>query len=106
LRRQIGASKPGRGGRRYLPYVFTEHGALMAANVLNSKRAVEASVQVVRAFVRMRNMLASNAELGKKIEALERKYDSHFKVVFDAIKKLMLPPDKPKGGIGFISKKK
>lgn len=64
-----------------MPFAFTEHGALMAANVLNSKRAVEASVQVVRAFVRMRNLLASNAELAKKIEALERKYDSHFKVV-------------------------
>ena len=78
----------------------------MAANILNSPRAVEASVQVVRAFVKMRNMLASNAQLAKKIEALEQKYDSQFKVVFTAIKKLMLPPDKPKGGIGFISKKK
>lgn len=81
LMSQIVISKTGRGGRRKLPLVFTEHGALMAANVLNSKRAVEASVQVVRAFVRMRNLLASNAELAKKIEALERKYDSHFKVV-------------------------
>lgn len=89
---QFATSKKGRGGRRKLPLVFTEHGALMAANVLNSKRAVEASVQVVRAFVRMRNMLASNAELAKKIEALESKYDSHFKVVFEAIKKLMMPP--------------
>lgn len=118
LRRQIGASntedlklqnataKQGRGGRRYLPYAFTEHGALMAANVLNSGRAVEASVQVVRAFVRMRNLLASNAELAKKVEALESKYDSQFKSIFDAIKKLMMPPDKPKGGIGFIGSKK
>ena len=117
LRRQIGtsntetlklqdaSSKEGRGGRRYLPYVFTEHGALMAANILNSSRAVEASVQVVRAFVRMRNLLASNAELAKKVEALESKYDSQFKSIFDAIKKLMTPPDKPKGGIGFIGKK-
>ena len=114
LRRQIGASNAeglmlqtatsnrGRGGRQYLPYVFTEHGALMAANVLKSNRAVDASVQVVRAFVKMRNMLASNAELAKKIEALEKKYDSQFKSVFEAIKKLMLPPVKPKGGIGFI----
>jgi len=77
----------------------------MAANVLNSKRAVEASVQVIRAFVRMRNMLASNAELARKIDALERKYDGQFKLVLTAIKKLMLPPDKPKGGIEFISKK-
>lgn len=112
LRRQIGASNEeglmlqiatsNRGGRRYLPFVFTEHGALMAANVLKSQRAVDASVQVVRAFVKMRNMLASNAELSKKIESLEKKYDAQFKSVFDAIKRLMLPPVKPKGGIGFI----
>lgn len=106
LMSQIVISKTGRGGRRKLPLAFTEHGALMAANVLNSKRAVEASVQVVRAFVKMRNMLASNDQLSKKIEALEKKYDSQFKVVFDAIRKLMLPPDKPKGGIGFVSRKK
>lgn len=106
LRSQNATSKPGRGGRRYLPFVFTEHGALMAANVLNSPRAVEASVQVVRAFVRMRNMLASNAELSKKIESLEKKYDGQFKAVFDAIKKLMMPPPKSKGGIGFVAAKK
>ncbi len=106
LMSQIVISKTGRGGRRKLPLAFTEHGALMAANVLNSTRAVEASVQVVRAFVKMRNMLASNDQLSKKIEALEKKYDSQFKVVFDAIRKLMLPPDKPKGGIGFVSRKK
>lgn len=114
MRRQFGAAyenaedagNASKRNIRYLPSAFTEHGALMAANVLKSKRAVEASVQVVRAFARMRNMLASNAELGKKIDQLERKYDSQFKVVFDAIKKLMMPPDKPKGGIGFIGKKK
>jgi ORF6N domain len=69
---------------RFLPYAFTEHGALMAANVLKSNQAVDASVQVVRAFVKMRNMLASNAELAKKIESMEKKYDARFKVVFDA----------------------
>lgn len=106
LRSQIATSKTGRGGRRYLPYVFTEHGAIMAANILNSERAVEASVQVVRAFVKLRQMLASNAELAKKVEALEKKYDAQFKVVFDAIRKLMLPPDAPKRNIGFIEKKK
>ena len=106
LMSQIVISKIGRGGRRKLPLVFTEHGALMAANVLNSPRAVEASVQVVRAFVRMRSMLASNAELSKKIESLEKKYDGQFKAVFDAIKKLMMPKDKPKGGIGFVAAKK
>lgn len=106
LRFQIGTSNKKRGGRRYLPYVFTEHGALMAANILNSDRAVEASVAVVRAFVKLRRLLASNAELSKKVEALERKYDANFKIVFDAIRKLMLPPDKPKQAIGFVEKKK
>ncbi len=103
---QIGISNKGRGGRRYLPYVFTEHGALMAANVLSSDRAVEASVQVIRAFVKLRQMLASNAELAKKVEALEQKYDANFKIVFDAIRKLMLPPEKSKQAIGFVEKKK
>jgi hypothetical protein len=93
------------GGRRYLPSVFTEHGALMAANILSSDRAVEASVQVVRAFVKLRQMLASNAELAKKVEALERKYDANFKIVFDAIRKLMVPPNKPKQAIGFVERK-
>ena len=91
---------------RFPPYVFTEHGAIMAANVLSSERAVEASVQVIRAFVKLRQMLTSNAELSKKVEALEKKYDTQFKVVFDAIKKLMMPPDKPKENIGFIGKPK
>jgi hypothetical protein len=91
---------------RYPPYVFTEHGAIMAANVLNSDTAIEASVEVVRAFVNLRRMLASNKELSQKLETLEKKYDAQFKVVFDAIRKLMLPPDNPKGKIGFVSKKK
>ena len=107
LRSQIATSSSiTYGGRRYLPYVFTEHGALMAANILKSEIAVEASVQVVRAFVKLRQILASNAELSKKVEALEQKYDANFKVVFDAIKKLMLPPDKPRQAIGFVEKKK
>jgi phage regulator Rha-like protein len=88
LRCQIGISSEGRGGRRYLPYAFTEHGALMLANVLNSERAAQTSVQVVRAFVKLRQMLASNAELARKLAALEQKYDAQFKVVFDAIRQL------------------
>jgi len=103
---QIATSNMGRGGRRKPALAFTEHGALMAANVLRSDQAVDASVQVVRAFVKMRNMLASNAELSKKIESLEKKYDAQFKSVFDAIKRLMLPPDRPKGGIGFVETSK
>jgi len=89
------------GGRRYLPYAFTEHGALMLANVLNSERAAQTSVQVVRAFVKLRQMLASNAELARKLAAMEKKYDAQFKVVFDAIRQLMSPPEKPKREIGF-----
>lgn len=90
------------GGRRKLPFVFTEHGAIMAASVLNSPRAVEASVQVVRAFVQLRQMLASNAELSRKLATLEKKYDIKFKAVFDAINELMSPSDpKKKRPIGF-----
>ncbi|MCI0621646.1 MAG: ORF6N domain-containing protein, partial [Acidobacteria bacterium] len=90
----------------YLPYAFTEHGALMLANVLNSDRAVEASVQVVRAFVRLRSLLASHAELARKLEALERKYDAQFKVVFDAIRQLMNPPEPTGRPIGYIKLQK
>ncbi len=100
LRSQSVISK-GRGGRRYLPYVFTEHEAIMAANVLNSKTAVQASVQVVRAFIRLRQMLASNAELARKLSEIERKYDAQFKVVFDAIRQLMTPPQPQRRQIGF-----
>ena len=103
LRSQFVISK-GRGGRRFLPYAFSEHGAIMAANVLNSERAVAASVQVVRAFVRLRQMLASNAELARKLEELERKYDQQFKVVFDAIRQLMTPPEPKRKQIGFHAK--
>ena len=101
---QIATSKKGRGGRRKLPLVFTEHGAIMAVNVLNSERAVQASVQVVRAFVRLRQMLVSNTELAHKLEALEGKYDRQFKVVFDAIRQLMSPPLPGRKQIGFRSR--
>jgi len=96
LRCQIGTSNEGRGGRRYLPFAFTEHGALMLANVLNSERAAQTSVQVVRAFVRLRQMLASNAELARKLDAMEKKYDARFRIVFNAIRRLMSPPPEPK----------
>jgi hypothetical protein len=88
----------------HLPYAFTEHGALMLANVLNSERAAQTSVQVVRVFVRLRQMLASNAELARKLAALEQKYDAQFKVVFDAIRQLMSPPAKPKRKIRRIKR--
>jgi len=88
---QFATSSSSHGGRRKPPLVFTEHGALMAANILKSDRAVEASVQVVRAFVKLRGMLASNVELAHKLDELERKYDQQFKIVFDAIRQLMTP---------------
>src|ERR1051325_2097734 len=74
---------------KYLPYAFTEHGALMAANVLNSPRAVEMSVVIIKTFVRLRQMLASNADLARRLDTLERKYDGRFKIVFAAIRGLM-----------------
>lgn len=102
LRSQIVISN-GRGGRRYLPYAFTEHGVLMAANVLNSPRAIQASVSVVEAFVKLRRMALSVEAVARKVAELERKYDKQFKVVFDAVRRLMTPPDPPRGRIGFTS---
>ena len=90
------------GGRRHPPMVFTEHGALMLASVLKSRTAVQVSIRVVQAFVQLREMLAANRDLAKKLEALESKYDRQFKVVFDAIRELMEPPpERPKGRLGF-----
>ena len=100
MRSQFATSKIGRGGRRYLPYVFTEHGALMLANILNSPTAVASSIQVVRAFINLRQMLSSQAELARKLDLLERKYDHQFKVVFDAIRELTLIPEQPRKRIG------
>ena len=101
LRSQIATTKSGRGGRRSPPAAFTEHGAVMLASVLNSPTAVEASIQVVRAFVRLREILATHRDLARKVEALERKYDARFRVVFDAIRELMEPPDPLRKRIGF-----
>ncbi len=85
-----------------LPYAFTEHGAIMAANVLKSARAAQVSIMVVRTFVRLRQMVLSHAELARRLDELERKYDAQFRVVFDAIRELMEPlPAAPKGRIGF-----
>jgi hypothetical protein len=85
-----------------LPYAFTEHGALMLAAVLNSSTAVNASIEVVRAFVRLREMLSAHGELGRRLDQLERKYDGQFRVVFQAIRELMLPAkEKPRRRIGF-----
>ena len=101
LKSQIVISSWG-GARRAAPYAFTEQGVSMLSSVLRSKRAVMANVEIMRAFVRLRQMLASNVALARKLAALEKKYDAQFKVVFDAIRELMTPPDpKRKRPIGF-----
>ena len=111
LRSQIVTSK-GRGGRRYLPFVFTEHGAIMAATVLNSPLAVEMSVFVVRAFVKLREMLSTHKELSRKIEELEQKFGVHDEAIiglFEAIRQLsqlMEPPAEKRKQIGFKTDKK
>src|SRR5437667_8120133 len=83
------------------PMAFTEHGVAMLSSVLRSPRAVQVNIAIMRTFVRLREMLLSNAELARKLAALENKYDAQFKVVFDAIRELMLPPAPPKRQIGF-----
>jgi ORF6N domain-containing protein len=104
LRLQFATSN-GRGGRRYLPWVFTEHGAIMLASVLNSDVAVQASVRVVRAFVRLREMVAANGQLAGKLAELERRLDSHDEAIvnlFATLKRLLEPPEpKKKREIGF-----
>ncbi len=89
------------GGRRYPPYGFTEQGVAMLSSVLNSPRAIQVNIEIMRAFIRLRRMMASHAELARKLENLEKKYDVQFKVVFDAIRKLMAPPESKRRRIGF-----
>jgi hypothetical protein len=102
LRCQSGISK-GRGGRRYAPYAFSEQGVAMLSSVLNSTQAIEVNVQIMRAFVTLREMLSTHKDLAQKLAELEKKYDHHFAVVFDAIRKLMEPPPvSKKRPIGFI----
>ena len=104
LKSQIATSSFGWGGRRKLPLAFTEHGAIMAASVLHSPKAIEMSVLVVRAFVKLRNLLAAHRQLATKLEELEKKlstHDAQIVVLFDAIRGLMVPPIRPKRRIGF-----
>jgi hypothetical protein len=89
------------GGRRYRPFAFTEQGVAMLSSVLRSERAVQVNIEIMRAFVRLRGLLQSNAELARKLAALEKKCDARFKVVFDAIHDLMAPPPTPRRRIGF-----
>ena len=103
LRSQIVTLKPGSGRhRKYLPYAFAEQGVAMLSSILRSDRAVQVNIEIMRAFVRLRLLLASNTELSRKLAALEEKYDAQFKVVFDAIRELMAPVEpQPKRRIGF-----
>lgn len=106
LKSQIVTLKKGRGAhRKYLPYVFTEQGVAMLSSVLNSQRAVQVNIEIMRAFVRLRLMLSTNTELSRKLNALEKKYDTQFKVVFDAIRHLMMSPETKIRKIGFHGKK-
>jgi hypothetical protein len=89
------------GGKRFLPYAFTEQGVAMLSSVLHSKRAVRVNIEIMRAFVKLRALIASNKDLAKRLDELEKKYDSQFKVVFDAIRELMTPARPPKSRIGF-----
>ena len=100
LRSQIVILKRGQH-IKYRPYAFTEHGILMLSSVLKSERAVLVNIAIMRTFVRLREMLASNTELSHKLDALEKKYDQQFRIVFDAIRKLLEPPVPPKRPIGF-----
>jgi hypothetical protein len=107
LRSQIATSNTGRGGRRYLPFAFTEHGAIMAATILNSPRATQVSVYVVRAFVQFRNLLASNQEVMRRLAELGHKVSSHDQAIaglINAMSELMNPPPSPpKRPIGFVT---
>ena len=106
LRSQIvtsNAPPPGRGGRRTAPYAFTEQGVAMLSSVLRSNRAVQVNVEIMRAFVRLRGLVARDQDLSRRLDALESRYDRQFKVVFDAMRELMTPPrPAPKRRIGFV----
>jgi len=103
LRSQSVISNPGRGGRRYLPHAFTVQGVAMLSSVLRSKQAILVNIEIMWAFVRLRAIAFSHQELARKLDALEKKYDAQFKVVFDAIRKLMEPVEQPTSPIGFRS---
>jgi hypothetical protein len=89
------------GGRRYPPYAFTEQGVAMLSSVLHSQRAIQVNIEIMRAFIRLRQMLATHVKLARKLDALEKKYDAQFKQVFDAIRQLMAPPEPKRRAIGF-----
>ena len=95
LRSQIVTLKKGRGQhRKYIPYVFTEQGVAMLSSVLKSERAIQVNIAIMRSFVKIREMLSAHKDLARKLEEMEKKYDAQFKIVFDAIRELMRPPEK------------
>jgi phage regulator Rha-like protein len=104
LRYRFGTSK--RGGVRYLPYAFTENGVAMLSSILNSKRAIQVNIQIMRTFTRLREIIASHKDLARRLDDLEKKHDGQFKIVFDALRSLMASPIKPKRKIGFDLKEK
>ena len=95
------ATSNGRGGRRYIPYAFTELGVAMLSSVLHSERAVQVNIAIMRAFVRLRELAASHKDVHRRLDEMEQKYDAQFKVVFDAIQALMEPPAIPRRRIGY-----
>jgi hypothetical protein len=101
LKSQIAISSSGWGGRRHAPYAFTEQGVAMLSSVLRSKRAVQVNIEIMRAFVRLREMISTNKALAKRLDELEKKYDLQFKSVFDAIRQLMMPSAQLRHRIGF-----
>jgi len=105
LRSQFVISKTTRGGRRYLPYVFTEQGVAMLSSVLNSNRAIQVNIAIMRAFVKLREILISHKDLSLKLEQIERaveRHDADIQLIFDAIRQLMTPPEPKKRKIGFL----
>ncbi len=102
LRSQFVTSKPERrGGTQYAPMAFTEQGVAMLSSVLNSERAIHVNIAIMRAFVQLRRLLETHADLARELAALEQKYDAQFQAVFDAIRQLMAPPEPPRKQIGF-----
>jgi len=106
LRSQIAISKPGRGGRRYIPFVFTEQGVAMLSGILNSDIAIEMNINIMRAFVQIRRLGLTVVEMKRKIDTLEQKYDYQFKIVFDSLRSILAPEPKNKRQIGFIQNRK
>lgn len=105
LRSQIATSRLRHGGRRYRPLAFTEQGVAMLSSVLNSERAIQVNIAIMRAFVRLRQILATHKALAKKLEEMESKYDEQFRAVFEAIRELMTPPEPARRQMGFRLKR-